>query len=98
MAVARAGDDQHGDDGADLCDGTERSAGTAEVGCTDLAQENVDGEADQHRERDCDQHRRHHRDSGHEPGLIDELLTLEGAGEDCPQGLGGHLKEATDRS
>jgi hypothetical protein len=49
------------DDRTELGDGAERGTGAGQVGGADLAQQDVEGERHQHRERDGDQQRRDHR-------------------------------------
>ena len=66
--------------GRRLADGREHRGGAGEGLGAELAGEVADLERDDRAERDRDQDRRHQRDAGDEPGLLDELAELERAG------------------
>ena len=76
---ARARDDEHGDDRTDLRHRADRGAGAGEVRGAELDEQHVEGEDQQHRERDGQHQGRHDRHPRHEPGLQDELAPRERA-------------------
>ena len=77
-----SGDDQRRRDGSGLADSGQHRGGSREGLRTELAGEVADLERDDGTEGDRDQDRRHQRDAGDEPRLLDELAELEGSGED----------------
>ena len=87
------GHHQHGDDGPQLGDGSERGARTGQVGGADLTKENVEGERHQNGEWDRHQQRRDQRNPGDHPGLVEELTELKRPLECLAEGVQGHLDE-----
>ena len=93
---AGAGDDQHRHQRTDLGDRTERRARTTEIRSAQLAQQDVENEADQNRERDGDQERGSQRNARNEPGLLQELSGLKWSAKRKPDRVRTHREEPSD--
>ena len=91
-----AGDDQHRHQRTELSDRAERRTRAAEVRGAQLAQQNVEDEADENRERDGHQQRRSQRNARDEPGLLQELSSLKRSAERELDRVGAHREQAAD--
>lgn len=92
----RRGDHQNGHDGTDLVDGADRGAGPGEVGRTELAEQDVEGEHQQHRVRQGEHECRQHRYAGDKPGLQQVFTPGERRPEHHHQGVQGHGDESAE--
>ena len=91
-----AGHDQHRHQRTDLGDRAERRTRTTEVRSAQFAQQDVEREADQNRERYRHQQRRSQRNARDEPGLLQELAPLERSAKDEPDRVRRHREQPTD--
>jgi hypothetical protein len=93
---AGPGDDQHRDHRTHLGHRAERGARAAEIRGAEFAQQDVERETHQHRERDRHEQRRHQRDPHDEPRLLEEFPGLERSSEQEPHRVRRHGEQPSD--